>query len=280
MTKLGWLEKLKELVKVELKLDARLIDNRQITIINDSSKKGCDNEAVYIDKRNQELAYLDLSCLNDKQKKKLAPILEEYIGCGDRLLQVETSQLLENLCKYGQNRDAADRKILEFFRGIIPLKDIEALEAALYLRAAFKRHENIEKLKRDILNAFGQRGANITKLCSAGYFEGFLIPLYNETSKEAEGAKKFAELYGCIVDKAVLAVFVHQDMSQAEITAQISEKIEISKKYGIGFIHIRGIGRNNVTKIKQWMGGQKDSAKFIEKNVFERENIIIIELLF
>ena len=68
-------------------------------------------------------------------------------------------------------------------------------------------------------------------------------------------------------------------MRQEDITSQIKNKIEISKKYGIKFIHIHGIGRNNITKIKECIRQQKQFFELFDKNIFERESILILELL-
>lgn len=275
MSCLGWLEKLKEFVKVEIKINAPLIDNsKKALIVNDSSKKSSDNRqvispATYSDEK-QELV-LNFAGLSELQKQKLKLVLQDYLDEDNKLLQTETDTLLEKLYQY--SKENIDKQVLEFFRPIIPFKDSEALEAALYLRSAFKKHDDVSKLKEDIRDSFGIRGSNIANLCTAGYFEEFLMPLYN-ASKE-----RFEELYNVIVQNAVLAVFVHQAMKPSDIPIEIEQKIKISRKYGISFIHIHGIGERNVKKIKECIQKQKDFFKFFEKKIFEKENIIIIELL-
>ncbi len=274
MSCLGYLEKLKEFIKVEFNLNAPLIDNRKVLIVSDSFKKASDNKQsvspTTVSEERQELV-LNIAELNEAQRQKLKLVLDEYLNEDNKLLQTETDTLLEKLYQY--NKENNDKQVLEFFRPIIPPKDLEALEASLYLRSVFKKHEEVGKLKEDIRANFGTRGSNIANLCTAGYFEEFLMPLYN-ASKE-----KFGELYNAIVQTAVLAVFVHQAMKLSDIPVEIEEKIKISRKYGISFIHIHGIGERNIKKIKECIQKQKDFFKFFEKKIFEKENIIIIELL-
>ncbi|MFH1696389.1 MAG: hypothetical protein ABH854_00590 [Candidatus Diapherotrites archaeon] len=287
---MGWLKDLSGLFKgiVEInakgaKIDVRLfnfnIDNQKITITN-SGNRQVNNKAIY---KRGATVYIDLAQVKDEQKKKLKPIIKEYLDSSDEpLLEVETDKLLENLDKYAPAKEGESRRIVEFFHNIIPPNDLEALEAALYLRSAFERREGIDKMRKDIRCSFGSRGANITKLCSARYFEGFLIPMYNTLSEEGEmGKRRFNELYELTVGKAALTVFVYEEMTPEEIQKQIAEKIEISKKYGIRFINIHGIGTNNAAKIKQCMEDRKDFFKSFERKiVFEKENIIILELIF
>ncbi|MFH1751382.1 MAG: hypothetical protein ABH821_00355 [archaeon] len=268
---MNWLNKLKHLVKNEFNFNAPIFDNRKIIILNDSFNT---KSKIFPNKEDKE-TYLNIASLNERQKKAFKQILQEYLEEGNKLLQSDTANLLESLYKHSKEKN--DQQILKFFKEVIPDKDLETLEAALYLRTIFKQGKNVTKLKRDIRDIFGNRGNNITNLCSAGYFENFLIPLYNATKDEG---KKFKELYELIVDKAIIAVFVYKDMNQEEIPQQIKEKIQLSKKYGIGFIHIHGIGASNVAKIKECLEIKKKTFfDFFEKKVFEKENIIIIELI-
>lgn len=269
---LTFLDKLKEFVKVELNWNAPLIDNRKVIIVNDSYKQNSENKksTSLIRSDENDNLFLDISKLNNEQKEKLKLIVPEYLQEGSKLLQLETANLLENL--YSYNRNNTDKQILEFFKCIVPPNDLEALEASLYLRHVFHKHENVSDLKRNIRETFGLRGNNIANLCTAGYFEEFLIPLYN-SSKE-----RFTELYELIVSKSIIAVFVHQGININEIPNEINEKIQISKKYGIGFIHIHGIGERNIMTIKECIS-KNESFNYFEKKVFEKDNILIIELL-
>lgn len=268
MSAVGWFEKLRHFIKVELKINAPLIDNSK-TIVIDSSRGDNTGTPLVFDKDSQVIT-LNLALLTSNQKEKFAQTIQKYIEEDNRLLEVDTDELLEKLYKY--NKEKTNQQIVEFFRQIIPPADLEALEASLYLRDSFKRHENVSGLKKDIRDVFGSRGNNIANLCTAGYFEQFLISLYNASSKE-----RFLELYELIVGRTVLAVFVYRDMSFNEIKKEIAHKLAISRAYGIKFIHIHGIGESNVAKIKKCVEDE-EFFKVFRKKVFEKENICIIEL--
>lgn len=268
---LGFLEKLKDFVKLEFNINAPIIDNTKVILIKDSFKKNSENKQPDKKTNTDKIVQINLEKIDNKQREKLKLLLQEYLENGNKLLQTDTANLLEKLYNYNKEND--DKQILQFFNGIIPPQDLEALEASLYLRSVFRKHEDVQSLKSDIRLSFGIRGNNIANLCTAGYFEEFLIPLYN-ASKE-----KFKELYELIVGKSVLAVFVHQGTNTKVIQEEIEEKINASKKYGLKFLHIHGIGKNNVKKIKEYLSEKKEFFEFFEKKEFEKDNIIIIELL-
>jgi len=267
MSVVGWLEKLKGIFGIQI--TSPLLS---IKFANNSyNNTNVHNVPYYYDESKGELI-LNLNEMKSAQKVALKEVIAESIGEGNKLLQTETEELLQNLYRY-KRENTNDKQILEFFRPIIPPTDIEALEAALYLRIIFKKRGDIQKLKSDIINSFGSRGNNITNLCSAGYFEGFLMPLYN-SNKEA-----FKKLYEAMVGQSAVAFFVHHNMSQVEIAKGIKKKLSISKKYGIGFVHIHGIGVENVSKIKKCINEERKSFDFFDRNTFEKDNIIVIELL-
>ncbi|MCK4730280.1 MAG: hypothetical protein KAT28_03090 [Candidatus Aenigmarchaeota archaeon] len=260
---MNWFDKLKKLIHIEI--NSPIIN---INIIKDS-----DNSTIgkYDYDETKEKLNLYLDKLDDKTKEQLNPIFQEYLGEGNKLLENETSELLYSLYRY--NKETKNRPILNFFKPIIPIEDFRALEASLYLRESFIKKEDIRKLKRDIKDRFGNRGNNISNLCTAGYFEEFLMPLHNYSRDQ------FTKLYELIVLNAVLAIFVHKQMPLEEITSQIKKKLEISKRYGIKFIHIHGIGKSNIAKIKNCIAYEKKFFDFFEKNNYEKEDIIIVELL-
>lgn len=235
------------------------------------NKSPTNNQNTYnLDETNKSLeVYYDK--IPTEKKEDFKQIIQSYVSEGNKLLEKETSKLLYQLYEY--NKKSPDNVILSFFRPIIPPNDFEALESSLYLRYVFRQNKDIKKLKTDIRKRFGDRGNNIANLCTAGYFENFLMNLYNSSQE------KFKELYEVIIDKSIVAVFVYGEMRQEDITSQIKNKIEISKKYGIKFIHIHGIGRNNITKIKECIRQQKQFFELFDKNIFERESILILELL-
>lgn len=260
---MGFLDKLKAIFNLEV--NCPLISINITKNSNNINKK----EGFYDRTKGELDLYLDN--IDEEKKKKIKEAIKESIEEGNQVLEINTSELLYQLYKY--NKENKNNQILNFFKPIIPSEDFEALESSLYLREVFLSNGDVSKLKQDIRKRFGDRGNTIANLCTAGYFEKFLMPLYN-SSKE-----RFNELYEIIVAKSVLAIFVHSGMSQEQIPQEITNKLGISMKYGIKFIHIHGIGNYNINKIKECLEEQKEYFNFFQKEIYEKDNIMIVELL-
>ncbi len=238
------------------------------------------NKPIHYD-ANTEETLINLDEISPKQKKGIKALIDEHLNeRTNKILQKETQDFFNDLHSYDKKNDS---QILTFFQKIIPPSDFEALEASLYLRNVFKNQarignqaerEKVKKIKFDIIQAFGERGRNISNLCTSGYFEGFLKPLYNVVSK-----KDFNDLYEMIVGKAALALFVHEKMSSRDITSEITRKLNISIKYGIKSIHIHGIGVQNIEKIKGCLRKQEKFFNFFKQKIHEENNILIMILI-
>ena len=150
---------------------------------------------------------------------------------------------------------------------------MEALEASLFLRKKFLENQEVRHLKQDIRIRFGDRGNHIANLCTAGYFENFFMPLYNSSKED------FEKIYEVVVSKSAMAIFVHNQMNDTEIVKKITERLEISKKYGLKFLYIHGIGERNIATIRRCLEENKELFKFYDKDIFEKNHMIIVELI-
>ncbi|MEK6926981.1 MAG: hypothetical protein AABX11_00970 [Nanoarchaeota archaeon] len=258
-----WLDKLKGIINFEWNSP---LFNINIT----KNSHNSDNKEYFYDKNEGRLDIF-LDGLSIDKREKIKEIVKENISAGNTFLERNTSKLLYRLNDFKNKKEY--NSILEFFKNIISITDYEALETSLFLRHIFICGGEVSKFKRDIRERFGERGKNIANLCTAGYFEEFLIPLYN-SSKE-----RFSELYELTVSKSPFAIFVHASMNESEIMAELTSKLEISKKYGLKFIHIHGISERNVRKVKEIIKNQKQYFDFFEKEIYEKDNIIIVELI-
>jgi len=268
---MDWLEKLKDIIKINIQ-DIKIGPIISINYSRDSHNISSSTMWYFYDSLKKNLHINPDTCPDDL--KKHIQLTRKHIDEGHRILEYKTDHLLEEL--YNYNKDCPDMYILTFFKEIILPHDYEALHASLFLRNQHKRGMNISGLKDDIRKRFGDRGNNISNLCTAGYFEGFLIPLYNSSKED------FQKLYDVIISKSIMALFVHKGMNETEIPIEIANKFELCKKYGIKFIHIHGIGKYNIGKIRDCIEKQKEYFDFFEKKIYENEkdNIIVVELLF
>lgn len=264
---MGWFDKLKALLNIEV--NSPLVS---VNVTKNSDNKVTEKESFYDDEGKK--LYINYDKLTEQKKKELSQILKDKVESGGEILEKDTSTLLQKLKEYQKNK-GDDKKILDFFSAIIPTEDLEALESALYIRKIFSEGKEVSKLKVDLRIRFGDRGKNIANLCTAGYFEKFLMPLYNSSKED------FERIYEVVISKSAMAIFVHSQMISDEITKELKGKITLSKNYGLDFIHIHGIGETNIRIIKRWIAENKEFFSFFEKEIFEdrAKGIIIVELL-
>jgi len=173
------------------------------------------------------------------------------------------------------------REILEFYKDKIPAADLIILRQAMYIKKVFleRRNQDVRNMKRDIRDKYGKRGANITNLCTAGYYEKDFNEMYEELSKiyitEDKIKAKFLSLYDPYVDDLPCSVFVSIGMKEEDIEKQIVTRL----KYGIDYIKVHGIGSSNVKRVKKVISVLEKTMS-IEKNIIDDNNVITAELTF
>lgn len=265
----GILGKLKTLLNINIAVNEPLVS---ININSKSNNSALANKEFYHDPDAKKLDIFEEN-LSTAKKKSLADIIRSERDRGNEIFEDEAAFLLAKLRTYEKTK--SDKQVLEFFKPLIPENDYEALKCALYLRHAFEKGESTQRLKEDIRFRFDVRGSNIANLCTAGYFESFLMPLYNASPK------RFKELYDVSVKTAFPGVFVHTTKTANIISNEIVSKIKMCKKYGVPFLYVHGIGNTNIAKIKDFVGKNKHVHDFFEKTIFEDEGsgIILVELL-
>lgn len=267
-------EKLKALIERKINIQGNTLINKQtynINIINNSKEE---NAIKYIE--NQDIYSINLAKLNKEEIETIKELCKEQVQNNKLLLEKKSSDLLNELYTFKKTKNST----LEFFHGIIPPNDFIALKASIFIRDKFKTGDQINELKRDIIYRFGDRGKNICNLCSAGYFEGFLMPLYNADMSTEKNI--FKKIYDDLISECMLAIFVYFGMEPKDIPHEIEEKIKISKKYGFKFIHIHGIGQKNINTIKKFIENNKNKKLFdVEKIRYSnpQEHILITELI-
>jgi len=264
---MGWFEQLKSLIKGKLSLKGLKINIVNVNVTKNFT--GC--TIIQKGKYQYDESTKTLEVHPDEFIKHKG-ILSGYVNDGNRLLESETSELLKRLYEYKAGN--TNQQTLHFFSDLIPRNDYSALSAALFLKNEFSHGKDVRKLKQDIRFQYGERGSCISNLCTAGYFEEFLMPAYNALTRE-----EFLELYSLVVDHEALTIFVHQGMAIEEISEIIKNRLSIAKTYGLTFFHIHGIGKSNIEKIKECLKSQKDFFNFYEKKYLEKENILVIQLL-
>lgn len=186
--------------------------------------------------------------IENLDKRALREILESAIQKGHPILENQTNALVSDIAKAEDNDEV--RSLLNYFEPILPPQDYDALRASLILRTMFRRHNpNIDRFKSDIILRWGNRGRNICNLCTGGYFEKVIKPLYEQYKSKTNGMKLFEIEYEEIVTKTPMAVFIHGKMKPPEIKDILIDKLE-SSKYGIHDFNIHCLKKETFSLIK------------------------------
>ncbi len=275
---MAWYDKLKDVFP---SLKSLVAFNFHININSNNH-----NEKIDYDSTKKIIA-VNLQKLSLEEKEKFREVLVEAKDQGQIILQDKSANLIHSFKDEDSSSDT--EPILEFLKKVVPVEDLKIWRAALYIRALFKERKDITELKGDIVAQYGQKGKNITNLCSAGYIENLLIPNYEylkENSSDEEATKEqFDVLYALVVKQLMVTVFVHLKMDEDEIKEQIVRKIEQNLKYGIKFLNMHGIGKSNLDKINETVSELEYTYKekdisIINKTVKQDRNITFIRFEF
>ena len=145
-------------------------------------------------------------------------------------------------------------EIVNFFSSKLSSTDMVMLESALYLRKLFERDERAKcrKVKEQIMTRYGARGGNLCNLCTAGYLENSIIPLFQELDKSTPlSVSEFRTIFYDLIDGYPTAVFVHQYMTKDDINSKVFGKIKENVEFGIYELTIHGIGNENIKTIQK-----------------------------
>lgn len=216
--------------------------------------------------------------VNSGQLKKL---IRDAVRKEGHLLLEETAQsTLQDFSNVTQK--TIFKNTLEFFRGRIPPNDLEILRASLYIKDVHERGGSVRDLKWDIIQKYGVRGKNIANLCTAGYFESIIKPLYEEMSKQSDFIlDNFLSTYNKIIDHYTFAVFVSNRMTKDDIKKEIIGKIEDNKKYGVKNMNIHGLGQSNVNKIFEVLNDTNIKKFFTQApEIVSKNDYIIVKIWF
>lgn len=228
-----------------------------------SDNKKIENH-LHID--NSKHLTINITQLDQSGKQHLKETLNELKEDGYTILEDKSNKTLESI-QVEENTPPA-QKFLIFFKDKVSPQDLEIIRGALYIKSRFDKGEgSLEQLKAGIRQKYGQRGNNIVNLCSAKYFENYLIPYYEhlektETDKQ-EILRKFARLFNILATELPFTVFVNHGMTVEEVVKQTGSRFE----YGAEYVNIHGIGDHNVTTINS-------SIEEIRK-IYGEENISV-----
>lgn len=188
---------------------------------------------------------------------------------------IESRKLID-----GYLGDNSDDPLRIFIRTNIPLQDQSIWYSALILRDEFNKGHNevVSKLKQQLISSRMDRGRNIANLCSAGYLETLIMPLY-EAAKEKDDINVFNRIYETIVVEYPFAVFVSSNRPYQEIKDEVTNKVKHVKSYGWKKVSIHGIGEENVKTIQKIaVEIQDECPEIINTDIVSQGKIITVSI--
>lgn len=283
--KASFFEKLVQLFRVHFHLDVHDVVHNLVTV--NHIHYHVNETAPLIEQTDPQTIALNLKkmllSLPPAQQEELRGIIQAGVLEDDiPLLEQNSKNRVEDIqLKENENKTKA---LLDFFREIIPDDDFTILRSAIYIKGRFDEgapHNEIYTLKGELMAEYGVRGRKINNLLSSGYFESMLMPLYTEMAKQPGFTKNdFLEQYNLIIDEEAFAIFVPGWMMADELAPIIHKKIRKNVKYGVNFVTIHGIGRENVESIKDILGDIEINYPVIRKKLEEKNNIITAKYWF
>ena len=269
---MGLLDKLSKLLKV---VDFSKLKKFHIHILSDNQHENL----TINDNRKVTNVTINIGKLEPKKIPQLQTIVKSLVTKNNELLiEDNASKTIEDFKEVDSQTE--NKKLLEYFKGKIYPRDIEILRASLYLKSVYERGGNVSQLKQDIMNRYGDRGKNISNLCSADYFTSQIRPLYEEMySQPSFSAEDFLKVYEIIVTESPYAVFINIRMSEEDVKNEVLNRIKIGKKYGIKYLNIHGIGKDNVDKIANLL--KELTSKLVQPPEISRgERFIVVKIWF
>jgi hypothetical protein len=262
---MGFLEKLSAIVSI--KNDLSKLKDLTIKLIGDKNTVGLINvtkNEIHLNVNSDEIK-------DPEKRKQVLALIRDEVHIEERpVLEAQASEVVRQISSVTD-----DSELLDYFKGKIPSTDLAILRAALLVRGLHRQGKPVDGYLSDIRYRYGQHGANIANLCSAGYFESYIQPMYEELSTRPNfDHEMFAGNYKLIVDSAPFAVFVNRSDSVEDLLTQVVQKLEFNKMYGLKRLNIHGIGHDNVEKIEKLLRSEplqkhftSDPERLVEGNV-------------
>ncbi|MBL8121794.1 hypothetical protein JNM87_03525 [Candidatus Saccharibacteria bacterium] len=276
---MGILDNLRKIFDVTIK-DNTVADNlREIKLIDfsNSGTKTTNKNKLEINLNGPIIVNVD------PRDKSIAPKIQEVIRAavheeGAQILAENFNERLEGYSQYAAGRNPQ----LEDLVSQVKQEDANLLRAAYYLRTVHQSGGNVNELKRDIVERYGERGKNVTNLCSAGYFESIIYPMLQELRNQPHySATIFQDRFDVIIMSYPFAVFVSQQSTTQTVAQEILQKIETNRKYGVHHLKIHAIGNSNA-RIAQEALDDGQIMKYLTKDpvINTVNNIFECEIIF
>ncbi len=193
--------------------------------------------------------YNQISIPAEDSERVLKLLKEKAFDQNEIFIEDNAKKILTDIRDLEVNPDIND--LVVFFTGKLPQNDVIIMRSGLYIRHLTELGDSsAQKMKKDIIARYGERGNHIINLASAGYFLSYIKPLYEQMCTEPEFSnEKFLQEYDIIVRDMPFAIFVNHRMNADEIVRKVEENATRQLRYDVSeeVIALHGYGLNTDT---------------------------------
>ena len=165
---------------------------------------------------------IPLESLIDEESKKL---IKNQFNQGNLqfVYQPSDSELID-FNKFEKESDQLN--LAEYFYGKISNEDLQYLRTGLYIRMLSTKNKRRATMIKERAVAGNRRARNIINMASAGYFENYIKPIFENSSLE-----EATEEYENIVTFLPEFIFVNKTMGVDDIINGVQAKLDQKNKY-------------------------------------------------
>jgi len=175
-----------------------------------------------------------------------------------------------------------DDPLIAYFQGKIPNDDMPILRSALFIKNAHAQGRPVDRYKIELRERYGKRADIISNLCTAGYFESHIKPMYEELERRPNFSREmFMENYDIMIKGTPFAVFVRRSQSYSDLSGEVEGKIITNQRYGRKTLNIHAIGAENVSVLNSLLQDETITQYFSAEPSTKREgNIMVAQIFF
>lgn len=192
---------------------------------------------------------VDISLLSKEERLLLQKALKEALDNEQTFLLEDTPGEIDGIRESQAEPD--NKELLTILQPFLSSTDFAALRAAVVLRYMRKKGLDVIKLKGDIVHKYGDRGAKMANLCSAGYFDDAAKQLKTFRSSPKFNADEFRKKLDDLISQSAFALFVQNDWPRLRTRNEIITRIRINAGYGIHQVVLHAIGEDNMEKVRE-----------------------------
>lgn len=218
--------------------------------------------------------------LSDQQKKTLQGLFKEIQEQGKTFISQERTKILLKF------KDVAPTQKLssDFLKLTTTPGDSECFKVGVFLQMACADHfkagictkEDFHSERSRISAKYGDRGAKILKICTAGYLDTYILPLFSMYEESKISVAFFKEQYDLIIKEEAFSIFVNGYMGVKDIVEKIEKKMKTNREYGIPLLNIHGIGENNIRNIQSALEEKDPEKNGYERKTFRQEDKVFV----